>query len=70
MSDQLSPFQMRARTLAQSGKFAGWRAVAFELRFDAAYKEAKEWLFTPATKNEIDLLCRTAREKRREIEAA
>jgi hypothetical protein len=30
----------------------------------AAYKEAKEWLFTPATKNEIDLQCRAAREKR------
>jgi hypothetical protein len=61
MSDQFSRIQTRARTLAQSGKFAGWRAVAFELRFEAAYKEAEEWLFTLATKNEIDLLCRTAR---------
>ena len=70
MSDQLSRFQTRARTLAQSGKYAGWRAIAFELRFEAACKEADEWLFTLAARNEIDLLCRTAREKRRDIEAA
>ena len=70
MSDQLSRLQAQARTLAQSGKFAGWRAIAFELRFEAAYKEAEEWLFTLATRNEIDLLCRAARQKRRDIEAA
>ena len=72
MSDQLSKVQARARALAQSGKFAGWKAIAFELKFDPGYQEASQWLFSLATREEIDLLCNRAREssKRRNIQAA
>ena len=72
MSDQLSQVQARARALAQSGKFAGWKAVAFELRFEPGYQEASQWLLSPATREDIDLLCQRARDvsKRRAPEAA
>jgi hypothetical protein len=72
MGDQLTQVQARARALAQSGKFVGWRAVAFELRFEPGYEDASEWLLSPATKEEIDLLCQRARDgsKRRSPEAA
>ena len=56
MSDQLSKVQARARALAQSGKFAGWKAIAFELKFEPGYQEASQWLFSLATREEIDLL--------------
>jgi hypothetical protein len=67
-----SKVQARARALAQSGKFAGWKAIAFELKFDPGYQEASQWLFNLATREEIDLLCNRAREssKRRNIQAA
>jgi hypothetical protein len=70
MSEQ--PFEDRARALAQSGKFAGWRAIEFELQFEPGYKEALEWLSDPATQAELDHLCFRARErdKRRDPEAA
>ena len=70
MSGKLFQVQKRARTLAQSGKFVGWRAVAFELKFEPGYSEASDWLFSPAAKEEIELLCQRAREKRRGVEAA
>jgi hypothetical protein len=28
----------------RSGKFHGWRPIAFELRFEAGCEEAREWL--------------------------
>jgi hypothetical protein len=31
----------KARELARSGKFHGWRPIAFELRFEADYEEAQ-----------------------------
>ncbi len=65
MSKHPNDIQSRVRTLAQSGKFAGWRAVAFELRFEPGYEEAAEWLLNPAAKEEIDSLCQVARAKRR-----
>ena len=34
MSDTVQRVQARARELAGSGKFAGWRALAFELQFE------------------------------------
>lgn len=34
MSEALERVQKRARELACSGKFAGWRAIPFELQFD------------------------------------
>ena len=30
-----------ARELAQSGKFRGWAPIAFELRFEEGFKEAR-----------------------------
>jgi hypothetical protein len=61
--------QKCARELARSGKFASWRAVAFELQFEPELKEVFQWLpdgsgedaflwlHSPATKAEIDELC-------------
>ena len=36
MSEPLGRIQQRARELACSGKFAGWRAITFELQFEPA----------------------------------
>jgi len=69
MSEQLSRVQARARALAQSGTFIGWRPIAFELSFEPGYREAFNWLYSPSTREELDELCRRARELRR-LEAA
>jgi hypothetical protein len=73
MSETLERMQKRARELAYSGKFASWRAVAFELQFEPDLKEAFQWLHngsvedafmwlhSPATKQELDRLCYEAR---------
>lgn len=74
MSDNLlERMQNRAHELASSGKFAGWRAVTFELQFepclkgafqwlhDASVEDAFRWLHSPATKAELDRLCYEAR---------
>jgi hypothetical protein len=73
MSETLERMQKRARELARSGKFAGWRAVSFELRFEPDLKEAFQWihaesvedafvwLHSPVTKQELDRLCYEAR---------
>ena len=65
MSKQLLQVQARARALAQSGTFIGWRAIAFELSFEPNYREAHDWLKEPSTHGELDDLCRRARERRR-----
>ena len=44
MSDILQRVQKCARDLASSGKFAGWRAVTFELQFEPSLKEAFQWV--------------------------
>ena len=73
MSETLERMQERAFELARSGKFAGWRAVTFELQFEPSLKEAFQWLHnasvedafqwlhSPATKAELDRLCYEAR---------
>jgi predicted RNA polymerase sigma factor len=77
MSETLESMQKRAREFARSGKFASWRAVVFELQFEPSLQEAFRrkylywpndapedaflWLHSPATKAEIDELCREAR---------
>jgi hypothetical protein len=73
MSEILERMQERARELALSGKFCGWRSVTFELQFEPSLKEAFQWihsasvedafqwLHSPATKEEIDRLCDEAR---------
>jgi len=73
MSETLNRMQERARELARSGKFKGWRSVAFELQFEPGLEEAFQWLHngsvedafqwihSPATKEELDNLCYEAR---------
>jgi hypothetical protein len=56
----LKRFQVRARELARSGKFHGWRPLAFELRFEKGYEEAREWLHNAAVRDELDRLCQIA----------
>jgi hypothetical protein len=57
----LERIQAKARELARSGKFHGWRPIAFELRFEADYEEARA-----ATQDELDQLCETACEAKNE----
>ena len=64
MSKTLKDFQKRARTLATSGTFAGWRALAFELQFEPGYAESFHWLYSATTKEELDRLCSEARTRR------
>ena len=59
----LERIQAKARELARSGKFHGWRPIAFELRFEPGYAEAREWLHA---QDELDHLCQTAREAKNE----
>ncbi len=73
MSETLERMQERARELARSGKFAGWRAVTFELQFEPSLKEAFQWLHdvsvedafrwlhSQVARQEIDRLCDQAR---------
>jgi hypothetical protein len=57
----LERIQARAGELARSGKFHGWRPIAFELQFEEGYEEAREWLNDLATRDDLDYLCQTAR---------
>ena len=70
MSELISQVKARAQEMAQSGKFIGWRPIAFELRFEPGYQDACEWLFSPSTQEELDSLCRRARERNRRDPAA
>ena len=83
MSEVLERIQRRALELARSGKFAGWRAITFELQFEPALKDvfsrhtksgedAFQWVHSPAAKEEINRLCDEARHPsaRRNPEAA
>ena len=63
MSEQLKRIQKRARELARSGRFLGWRPVAFELQFEPGYTDAYQWLYSPSTKEELDDLCSRARKR-------
>jgi len=50
----------------RSGKFHGWRPIAFELRFETGYEEAREWLHGAAAQYEFERLCQSAREAKNE----
>jgi hypothetical protein len=65
MSKTLKDIQIHARKLARSGKFIGWRAIAFELRFEPGYQEALQWLADIETQDELDRLCAEARRRGR-----
>ena len=62
----LEQIQAKACELARSGKFHGWRPIAFELRFEAGYEEAREWLHGAAAQDEFERLCQSAREAKNE----
>jgi hypothetical protein len=62
----LERIQARARELARSGKLHGWRPIAFELRFEDGYEEAREWLNDAGTRDSLDHLCQIARLARHE----
>jgi hypothetical protein len=69
MSGTLERMQERARELARSGKFSGWRSVAFELQSEPGLKEVFQWrhsasaedaflwLHSSRAKEELDRLC-------------
>ena len=62
--DKLEEFQAKARELARSGEFYGGLPIKFELRFEDGYAEAREWLNSPATREELDNLCSESRAQR------
>jgi hypothetical protein len=70
MSDELTRIKARARELARSGRFIGWRPVAFELQFEPGFADVSDWIDSPSTQEELDSLCSEARKRRRDLEAA
>lgn len=58
---KLKRIQARARELGRSGKFYGWSPIAFELGFEDGFAEAREWLYTATTRDELDRICQEAR---------
>ena len=58
---KLKRLQVEARALARSGRFFGWTPIAFELRFEDGFEDARDWLYRAATRDELDHLCREAR---------
>jgi hypothetical protein len=40
--------------------------IAFELRFEPGYEQARDWLHGAAARDEFDHLCQTAREGKNE----
>ena len=70
MSEEIERAKAMARQLARSGKFVGWRAVAFELQFQPGFANVVDWLSAPETHDELDFLCHEARSRRRDLEAA
>jgi hypothetical protein len=61
MSESLKRVQDRARALALSGTFRGWRPIAFTLQFEEGFTEAFNWIYSPSAQEELDLLCAEAR---------
>ena len=61
---KLEEFQARARELAGSSNFYGWPPLEFELRFEDGYSDAREWLYLPSTRDELDRICQAARKRR------
>jgi hypothetical protein len=69
LMSSLKRIQARARKLARSGAFHGWRPIAFELRFEEGYEEAREWLHSADIRDELDRLCQAARAAKNEAAA-
>jgi hypothetical protein len=60
---KLNSFKAKARALARSGYFYGLTPLAFELRFEEGFSEAREWLDQPSTREELERLCQESRAK-------
>jgi hypothetical protein len=60
----LEHVKARARELARSRKFFGWRPLEFELRFEQGFLEARDWLERATTQDELDRICCRARATR------
>ena len=58
---KLKRMQAKARALARSGRFFGWTPIAFELRFEDGFEDARDWLHRATTRDELDRLCQEAR---------
>ena len=69
MNTTAQHIQARARELARSGKFFGWRPLEFELSFEEGFSEARDWLNRATTQEELDRLCRKARARRLNAQA-
>ena len=63
MSEKLQQFQARARQLARSGKFTGFRPLAFELQFEDGFVDAVHWIYSVSIQEELDSICREARKQ-------
>ena len=64
MSKKLEQIQAKARELALSGTFIGWRPIAFTLQFEEGFAEAFDWIYSHSIQEELDSLCREARGRR------
>jgi hypothetical protein len=53
----------RARELAMSGHYYGWRDIEVVLRFEEDLLEAGQWLDNPSIRDELDQLCEHARQE-------
>ena len=58
MSGKLQQIQAKARELALSGTFKGWRSIAFTLQFEEGFAEAFDWTYSHSCRNfgRIDFL--------------
>jgi hypothetical protein len=63
MNEKLQRIQARARELARSGTFNGWRPITFELQFEEGFVEAFQWIQKVSTQEELDSICREARKR-------
>jgi len=62
---KLDSFKAKARDLARSGHFYGLPPLEFELRFEEAFHEGRDWLELASTKEELELLCQVSRANRK-----
>jgi hypothetical protein len=65
MSERLQSIKAKARELARSGTFIGWRPIAFTLQCEEGFADAFDWIYSRGTQEELDHLCAEARARRR-----
>ena len=65
---KLKIIQAKARALARSGGFYGWLPIEFELRFEDGFVEAREWLHSAASQDELNRICQKARMRRLNVQ--